>query len=353
MTSERTPNGVFAARYLPEIVVAGLLVLAFLASALISPNFFDARFLVKQLSLYVELGVLAVACTPVIITGNLDLSVASASVMTAGIVAFLHAHAGMPMSVGIPLGLVLGACAGALNGFLVSYVGLSTVLVTLGTMALYRGIAQILLGLYSIQDFPAWFVGINTVYLPGTGLPLSFVIYILLALLFAVALQRTVFGRWVFAIGTNEKAAQFAGVPVKGLKFSVFLVSGVMSSIAGMMMVSRLGVSRYDLASGYELQAIIAVILGGTSILGGRGTILGTFVAVLFLGILQSGLGMANVKAESQLAAVGFLLVFSVISTNLLTRAGRRLSERRGGAGKKTTGPERASHVTTREVSTK
>jgi rhamnose transport system permease protein len=337
----RTPGMALALKYLPEIVVVFLLLIAFTVSAVISPSFFDARFLVKQLSLYVELGVLALACTPVIITGNLDLSVASSSVMTAGIVAFLHAKAGMPMGVGIFVGLILGACAGTLNGFLVSYVGLSTVLVTLGTLALYRGIAQILLGLYSIQDFPSWFVGINNVFVPGTGVPISFVICIFLALVFAVALQKTVFGRWVYAIGTNERAAQFAGVPVKRMKFSVFLISGVMSAIAGMMMVSRLGVARYDLASGYELQAIIAVILGGTSILGGRGTIFGTFVAVLFLGILQSGLGMANVKAESQLAAVGFLLVFSVISTNLLTRVSRRLGEKRGGAGKRGNTPDR------------
>ena len=320
-----------AARYLPEIVVVVLFLAAFIVSTLISSSFFDTQFLIKQLSLYIELGILAIACTPIIITGNLDLSVASSSVMTAGIVAFLHVKIGMPMELGLVLGLVLGAGAGALNGFLISYVGLSTILVTLGTMALFRGIAQILLGLYSIQDFPSWFVGINNVVLPGTGIPLSFVIFIFLAVLFGIVLQKTVFGRWIYALGTNEKAALFAGVPVKSVKLSVFMISGMMSAVAGLMMVSRLGVARYDLASGYELQAIIAVILGGTSILGGRGTVFGTFVAVLFLGILRTGMGISNVKAESQLAAVGFLLVFSVLSTNLLTQVGRRLSERKGG----------------------
>jgi rhamnose transport system permease protein len=190
-------------------------------------------------------------------------------------------------------------------------------------MALYRGIAQILLGVHSIQEFPAWFVGINKIYIPGTIIPVSFLIFAVLALIFALMLHKTVLGRWFFAVGTNENAAHFAGVPVKRVKLLVFVFSGVMSAIAGLMMVSRLAVARYDLAQGFELNAITAVVLGGTSIYGGRGTVFGTVIAVLVVGFLRTGMGVANVKAESQLAVVGALLVIAVILSNLLKKIGK------------------------------
>jgi rhamnose transport system permease protein len=206
---------------------------------------------------------------------------------------------------------------------MIAYIGLPWVTVTLGTMALYRGIAQILLGVHSIQEFPAWFVGINKIYIPGTIIPVSFLIFAVLALIFALMLHKTVLGRWFFAVGTNENAAHFAGVPVKRVKLLVFVFSGVMSAIAGLMMVSRLAVARYDLAQGFELNAITAVVLGGTSIYGGRGTVFGTVIAVLVVGFLRTGMGVANVKAESQLAVVGALLVIAVILSNLLKKIGK------------------------------
>ncbi|MCP4400135.1 MAG: ABC transporter permease [bacterium] len=308
---------------LPEVVVTLLLVLVFGTSAIWSPFFLDAEFLSKSLVLYLEMGVLALALTPVIISGNIDLSVASSMVMVSGVSAYLHANLGLPMVVSLLFGLILGAGVGALNGVMIAYVGLPWVTVTLGTMVLYRGIAQILLGVFSIQQFPDWFTGIDKVVLPGLPVSLPFVVFFLLALGMGLLLHKTVIGRWIYAIGTNEQAALFAGIPVKRVKLLVFMLSGVMSALAGLMMVSRLAVARYDLAQGFELHAITAVVLGGTSIYGGRGSIYGTVMAVFLFGILRTGMGVANVAGETQLTVLGTLLVVAVLASNALGRLSR------------------------------
>ncbi len=146
------------------------------------------------------------------------------------------------------------------------------------------------------------------------------VIFLVFALILALLLHRTVLGRWIYALGINERAAFFAGVPTKRVKLIVFALSGLLAGIAGLMLNSRLLVARYDHARGWELDAITAVVLGGTSIAGGRGTIFGTVIALFLMGVLRTGMGVANVKAESQLAVVGVLLVGAVIVSNQLSR---------------------------------
>jgi rhamnose transport system permease protein len=310
-------------QFLPEVVATLLLMLAFGLSAMFSPFFLDSEFLMKETLLYLEMGILALALTPVIISGNIDLSVASNMVMVSGITAYAHAKLGMPMLLCLVFGLVLGAGAGALNGALIAYIGLPWITVTLGTMVLYRGIAQILLGVHSIQQFPAWFIGIDKTTIPGTPVPLPFAVFFGLALIFGLVLHKTVLGRWFYAIGINEQAAYFAGIPVRRVKLLIFIFSGVMSAIAGLMMISRLAVARYDLAQGFELHAITAVVLGGTSIYGGRGTIYGTVIAIFLFGILRTGMGVANVTGETQLTLLGTLLVAAVLASNALQRLSR------------------------------
>jgi rhamnose transport system permease protein len=309
--------------YLPEVVVTILLVVAFAVSSLASPFFLDAEFLFKETLLYMEMGILAIALTPLLISGNLDLSVASAMVMIGGLSAYAHAELGLPMVLSLLLAMVLGVLAGGLNGLLVAYLRLPWLTVTLGTLALYRGIAQILLGVHSIQDFPEWFIGIDKITIPGTQIPAPFVIFLLLALIFGLMLHKSVLGRWIYALGTNEQAAHFSGIPIQRIKLLLFVLTGLMAAIAGVMITSRLAVARYDHARGMELDAITAVVLGGTSIFGGRGTIYGTVVAIFLVGVLRTGMGVANVKVESQLAVIGSLLVVSVIVSNLLRRFGR------------------------------
>lgn len=310
--------------YLPEIVVTALLGLAFVAGSLLSPFFLDAQFLFRAVLLYMEMGLLVLGLTLVIVSGNLDLSVASNVAMVASVTAFVHARLGVPMELCLLLGLLLGALAGALNGVLVAWLRLPSLTVTLATLALYRGIAQILLGDHSIQNMPSWYFGIDRITMPGTIVPLPFVIFLLLALVFGVLLHKTVFGRWIYTLGTNERAAHFSGVPIKRVKLLVFMISGLMAGAAALMLNSRLMVARYDHARNWELDAITAVVLGGASIAGGRGTIYGSVVALFLLAILRTAMGVANVKVEAQLTVVGSLLIASVILSSALSRRGRK-----------------------------
>ena len=306
--------------YAPELVATGLLLAAFVVSSLLSPYFLDASFLFRQMLLYMEIGIMALGATLIIISGNLDLSVAGLLAMVACVTAYLHAQVGLPMELCVVLGLLLGAAAGAFNGFFVAVLRLPSLPVTLATMALYRGVAQILLGDHSLQDFPNWFVGLDRHLIPGTPIPAPFLIFLGIALVMGLALHRSIFGRWVYALGTNARAAYFAGVPTRRVKLLLFTLSGFLSGVAGLMLDSRLLVARYDHATGWELEAITAVVLGGTAISGGRGSIFGTVVALILIAILRTGMGVANVKVESQLAVTGTLLVVSVLVSNVLGR---------------------------------
>ncbi len=200
---------------------------------------------------------------------------------------------------------------------------LPSLVVTLGTLALYRGIAQVLLGDYSIQDMPKWFFGLDRYTLAGTSIPVPFVIFLVLALICALLLHKTVFGRWVYSLGTNERAAYFSGVPVKRVKLLVFTFAGFLAGLAALMLNSRLMVARYDHARGWELDAITAVVLGGTSIAGGRGSIYGTVVALFLMAVLRTAMGVANIKVEAQLTVIGTLLIVAVILSDVLGRRRR------------------------------
>ncbi len=305
----------------PEAIALALLLAALAAGAMLSPHFLDARYLLDQTSLYMETGLMALAMTLLIIGGQIDLSVAANLALTAVISAKLFTSAHVPMGVAMfILAPLIGTGLGLFNGVLVAFLRLPSLVVTLGTLALYRGLAHVLVGDHSISGFPDWFVGVD--YRLAFGIvPAPLLIFAAFALAFAILLHRTVFGRNVYALGINEAGAFFSGLAVKPVNLSLFAISGFMSGIGAVIMLSRLSVARYDLASGDELTVITAVVLGGTDIFGGRGTIFGTVIALFLLGILRSGMGLADVSAEKQLAITGTLLIASV----LLSRFGRWL----------------------------
>ena len=212
---------------------------------------------------------------------------------------------------------------GGFNGVLITKLKLPSLSVTLGTFALYRGLTQVLLGDHSITDFPDWFTEIDKRYLGPTPIPLPLVIFLACAVVAGLILHRTVLGRWVNAIGTNEPACRYSGIAVDRIKVLLFTASGFMSGIAGLMMASRLTVARYDLGTGLELDVITAVVLGGTDIFGGRGTIFGTAIALFLITFLKAGMGLRNITAEHQLVVIGLLLIFSIVLPNLLQRRTR------------------------------
>lgn len=295
-----------------------LLIIGFWVSAKLSPFFFDLRFLLDSSTMFMEIGVVALAMTFVIIAGQIDLSVASAIALIGCVTATLY-HSGVPMGFAVVIGLLLGLVLGLFNGVLVAWLKLPSLAVTLGTLALYRGLAQILMGDVSLTGFPDWFKGIDR-FLLGNYIPLSLAIFLGLALITGLLLHKTVYGRWVYSLGTNETAARYSGVPVDWAKLSVFVLSGFASALGGIMMVSRLNVARYNVAMGLELDIITAVLLGGTDIFGGRGSIFGTVIALFLLAVLRTGMSIANIKIENQLAVIGAILIFTIVVSNLTTK---------------------------------
>lgn len=316
----------------PEVVTVALIVLAFITGSLLSPYFLDAAFLFNYTSLYIEVGIMAIGMTFVIISGNIDLSVAATLALVASLAGVFYFDLSIPMVLTIALCLLIGALLGAFNGVLVTRMKLPSLAVTLATLALFRGAAQVIMGddsrprLAWSRDviFPDWFTGINRWYIPGTPIPVPLVIFLVLAIVLGIVLHRTTFGRRVYATGTNEVATRYSGVSTERLKIAIFALSGLLSGVAGLIMVSRLSTARYDHARGWELDVITAVVLGGTDIFGGRGSMFGTVAAYFLIIILRTGMGVANVKAESQLAVIGSLLIVAILVSNLTGRLRRQ-----------------------------
>ena len=286
-----------------------LIILALFVGSKVSPNFLESKFLMESLTLMAEVGIVAVAMNYVISTGNIDLSVGSNVVLTACLTAKLI-QAGTPPALGIALGILIGTGLGVINGILITQTQVPSFLITVATMAVYRGIAQALMGSAS-ASIPEAYVGIDTITFAGLTVPL--LLLLATALLSAFIFSRTIFGRWMLALGSNASAALYSGVPVKRVTFLVFAITGLASGIAAVLMDSRLGLARHDFAKGFELDAITMVVIGGTAIRGGDSNIVGTLLAFILIGLLRTTMGIANVTAEYQLTAVGILLISAVL----------------------------------------
>jgi len=297
----------------PETITLLLLVVSIIIGSVMSPYFLDVEYLLDKTSEIIPVGFLALAMTFIIISGNIDLSVASGSVLTAVTCAIAFEN-GLPMPLVIVLALLLGSALGLFNGLLVTRLKLPSLVVTLGTLALYRGLAQVLIGERAIRGFPSWFAGVD--YVKLSIIPLPLILMIVMAILAHVILTWTTFGRRVYAIGTNESASFYSGINTKRTKLLIFTLSGLCMGIAALLLMSMRPVDYKQLRGG-ELLAITAVVLGGTSIVGGRGRILGTILAILLLVCVTSAMGVANVRVENRLAVIGALLVGAVLLTDL------------------------------------
>ncbi len=304
----------------PEMMTLLLLVIAVIAGGQLSPYFADLRFILESSTFYIEFGIVALVLTMVVISGEIDLSVAAMMALSACLFAIAN-RAGLGIPVAILVGLAAGLAMGGFNALLVTWLRLPSIIVTIGTMTLYRGIAQILAGDRSIAGFPAWFVGID--FRSLWIVPVPVIVFLVLTVLLAIVMGRTILGRQIYQIGTNETAARHAGIRVDRIRTGLFLASGVASAIGGMMTASRLGSVRYDLADGGELQMVLIVMLGGTYIFGGRGTITGTFLALWLLVIIQTGMTVANIAIEAQLTVLGLLLIVSIIASNAIYARGQ------------------------------
>jgi len=222
--------------------------------------------------------------------------------------------------------LLLGALGGLLNGTLVARVKLPPLVVTLGTYAFYRGVAYVLLGDQAARGYPAGFTFIGQGKLPGTLIPFSVVLFVLLAILFGLVLHKTTFGRYLFAIGNNENATAYSGVRVARIKIAVYTLSGLMAGLAGIVLAARFGSTRPDIGLGLELAVITAAVLGGVDINGGVGAMGGAVLSLLLIGLLRFGMGLLNIQGQVQGMVIGLLLILSILLPNIV----RSLSGRSG-----------------------
>ena len=298
----------------PETMTFALLIAGLFGASALSPYFLDLGYILSSFTLSAEFAMVALVLTMVIISGEIDLSPASNMALSACLFAYAQ-QAGIPMPLAILIGLVSGVIMGAINGIMVIGLQLPSIIVTIGTLTLYRGVAQVIAGDKSIR-VPDWFIGIDRLMV--LGMPFTVLLFLILSVVLGLVLGTTVFGRQIYLIGTNEIAARHAGIRTKRIKMSLFLAMGLASSIAGLLTASRLGSVRYDLGLGGELQMVLMAMLGGTYIFGGRGTILGTFLAAWLLVVASTGMTVANLLPAVQLTVLGVLLIVSIIATNAI-----------------------------------
>ncbi len=298
----------------PETMTLLLIIIGLVGASILSPFFLDASYIMRSFTLTAEMSIVALVLTMVIISGEIDLSPAANMALSACVFAWVQ-DAGVALPLAVIVGLLAGLAMGALNAFMSIRMQLPSIIVTIGTLIFFRGLAQIIAGDRSIR-VPESFVGINAVMV--FGVPLPVVIFVLCAIVLGLVLGTTVIGRQIYQIGTNQQAALHAGINAKRIKVGLFLLLGVVSAAAGMMAASRLGSVRYDLVLGGELQMVLMAMLGGTYIFGGRGTILGTFLAAWLLVIVSTGMTVANLLPAIQLTVLGILLIVAIIATNFI-----------------------------------
>jgi len=295
-----------------EWMLVGLILVDVFINMRLTPYFLDARNLSRTSSDFMEIGLMMLPMVFIIITGNIDLSVASNMGMSASFMGLLH-NMGVNIWVAAGAALLLGTLGGMLNGYLVSKVKLPALVVTLGTYAFYRGLAYGFLGDQAARGYPEAFTYFGQGKVFQTLIPFSVALFLFLAVIFGLVLHRTTFGRYLFSIGNNENATNYSGIPVAKIKFIIYTLSGFMASLAGLILAARFGSTRPDNGTGLELAVITAAVLGGVDINGGKGSMLGAGLSLLLIGLMRFGMGLMNIQGQVQGIAIGMLLILSIL----------------------------------------
>ncbi len=306
-----------------EVLLLAVALAVFVVNSLASPYFLSAWNLSDATFNFTEKAMIAFPMALLIIAGEIDLSVAA-------IIALASTAMGTALQYGVgtpglvAIGLATGLACGAVNGLLVTRLGLPSIVVTIGTMSLFRGIAYIILGDQAYTGYPPEFAFFGQGYVWWV-FSFELVLFVVLAAAFGILLHRTSFGRSLYAIGNNPTAALFSGIRVARVKFVLFLLTGLMSGVAAVCLTSRLGSTRPSIAFGWELEIVTMVVLGGVSILGGSGTIPGVVLAALVLGMVTFGFGLLNVPGIVMSIFIGLLLIAVIALPRIVRRlAGRR-----------------------------
>lgn len=292
---------------------------AMLIEGVASPRFW--RFVSLEV---IPIALIALPMTLVVITGEIDLSVASVLGLTCAFMGQLWVWGVTSLPLLVGAALLLGAVLGAINGLFVTGFGLPSLAVTIGTLALYRGLAYVVLGDRAVADYPPEWTSGAIAPIPGLTIPWMVIVVAVLALAFGVVLHATPIGRGLYAMGNNAEAARFTGISVRRTKFWLFVITGAMSALAGVFWTLRYASARADNGLGLELAVVAAVLLGGVSIFGGRGRLVGVVAAVILLGTMRNALQLANVPANTLTIITGTLLIVSVVGPNVAVKLRNR-----------------------------
>jgi rhamnose transport system substrate-binding protein len=302
--SRAFPNGEW-------ILLVGL-ALEVAAFSALAPSFFTWENFFEVVRLSVELGLLALALTPVMITGGIDLSVGAMMGLAAVVFGAAWRDGGLPIAAAAMVAILLGLAGGSLNALLITKLNIPPIIVTLGSFSMFRGVAEgITHGAVNYSDFPKSFLMLGQGYLGG-AIPVQFPLFLLVLAGYYVLLHRSAVGRTLYAIGFSGAGARYAGIPVRRRIALVYVLSAVVASVAAIIYVAHLGQAKSDAGTGYELAAITAVVLGGTSVFGGRGTVWGTLFGLFSISVLQNGLRLAALPSEMTGVLTGAVLIASI-----------------------------------------
>jgi rhamnose transport system permease protein len=303
-----------------EVVLAILLVATLIVLAIQSEQFATMDNFLNQGRFLAEVGLMALPMTFVIVTGGIDLSIGSIFGLCAILLGVFWQGMGMPLPVAMLAAILVGGIAGLGNGVIITRFKVPPLIATLATLALYRGLAEGISQARSVRGYPEWFfvLGQGEVL----GIPTQLWLLIVCFAIAAFILGMTTFGRTIYAIGSNEVAARFSGLKVNRAKMLIYGASGLLAGLAAVIFVSRVSTTRSDMGTGFELDVITAVVLGGTSIFGGRGTIIGTGLGLILMQALKNGLALSGVKGDGTIVVIGAVLIAAILIGNLLSRDG-------------------------------
>lgn len=301
-----------------ETMLAAILLIALIGLGALNNRFLTIDNLLNQGRLTTEVGLIALSMTFIIITGGIDLSVGSIVGLCAIMLGYSWKSFGFPLPLAICFSLLVGAAAGFLNGIVITRVKVPPLIMTIATLALYRGLAEGISQAHSVRGYPEWFYFVGQENL--LGVPAQLWLLLIAIVVSAIVLDRTTFGRTLYAMGNNETAARFSGLPVDRAKLIIYTLSGLMAGLSACVLVSRVTTTRSDMGIGYELDVIAAVVLGGTSIFGGVGTIWGTVVGLAMIQLLKNGLALTGVKGDATIVVIGAVLILSTLVASSLQR---------------------------------
>lgn len=295
-----------------EFILFILIVFEVIVFSNLTPYFLNTSNLFDTTFNFSEKAILALPMIFIILCGDIDISVASIIALSSFSMGYASMH-GAGAGMLVLIGLLVGLAAGMFNGLFVAGFGIPSIAVTLATQSIFRGISQAVLEDHAYTKYPAGLAYFGQGYVGNTMLPFEFLLFLVLAIIVGFVLHKTTYGRKLYAIGNNATAAQFSGIQVKRIRMINFMLNGLFAGIAAVLLTSRIGSTRPNIALGYELEAITLVVLGGVSITGGKGNIFGVVLAVLLLGYLKFGMALLNLSAKVMIITTGTLLIIAVL----------------------------------------